>query len=178
LLSTNTLVQRVLCLHNRFLLLLTMVQFGHYMYQHRPGLTTWAVPNDPPPENTDPGPHPPESTITYDDASWEDVQLPHDGFVGRPPSLRLPPMSPCLLAQSTNPPHSLTPRSAHTSFPLSASSGSIFRRLPALMAVLAGRPSRGTYCGTASRSLSRLTGRGRNSGSISKVSDPSVVQPP
>jgi hypothetical protein len=44
------------------------------------------IPVPGPPANPQPGPNPPEAQITYDDSSWEDVQLPHDGLIKQAPS--------------------------------------------------------------------------------------------
>lgn len=51
-------------------------------WKHRPGLHDWADPTQPPPENPDPGPNPAEAAPSYDDKSWENVGLPHDGLIG------------------------------------------------------------------------------------------------
>lgn len=57
-----------------------------YGWKHRTGLTDWAMPNDLPPTDTDPGPSPKESSPDYDDSGWWDVQLPHDGLIVNAPS--------------------------------------------------------------------------------------------
>ncbi len=55
-------------------------------WKHRTGLTDWAMPNDLPPLDTDPGLSPKESDPMYDDSDWLDVQLPHDGLIVNAPS--------------------------------------------------------------------------------------------
>ncbi|CAB9511983.1 galactosidase BoGH2A [Seminavis robusta] len=55
-------------------------------WKHRTGLTAPAKWDDPPPEQTDPGLHPPEAAPDHDDSSWTKVQLPHDGLIVNPPS--------------------------------------------------------------------------------------------
>jgi beta-galactosidase len=57
-----------------------------YGWKHRTGLTDWAMPNDLPPVNTDPGVNPKEASPEYDDSGWWDVQLPHDGLIVNSPS--------------------------------------------------------------------------------------------
>lgn len=56
-------------------------------WKHRTGLHTWAKPDDRPPANPDPGDKPAEAAIKYNDSSWIDVQLPHDGLIATAPSL-------------------------------------------------------------------------------------------
>ena len=55
-------------------------------WKHRTGLTKTADPNAPPPKNPLPGLTPPESSQTYDDSEWMNVQLPHDGLIATAPS--------------------------------------------------------------------------------------------
>lgn len=57
-----------------------------YGWKHRTGLTDWAMPNDLPSSNTDPGLNPKEADPDYDDSDWLDVQLPHDGLIVNAPS--------------------------------------------------------------------------------------------
>jgi beta-galactosidase len=57
-----------------------------YGWKHRTGLTDWAMPNDLPPTDTDPGVNPKEASLDYDDSGWWDVQLPHDGLIVNAPS--------------------------------------------------------------------------------------------
>ena len=54
-------------------------------WKHRTGLNQTADPYAPPPVNTDPGLHPPEVSPSYDDKSWQNVQLPHDGLIAVAP---------------------------------------------------------------------------------------------
>ncbi|KAL1520787.1 hypothetical protein AB1Y20_022351 [Prymnesium parvum] len=56
-------------------------------WKHRPGLHSWAAPDDPPPADPLPSAHPAEAAPSYDDEGWLDVQLPHDALVGAAPSL-------------------------------------------------------------------------------------------
>jgi beta-galactosidase len=63
-----------------------IIPFDHG-WKHRTGLHDWALPNElPPPNNTDPGVHPPEADPSFDDSDWWTVQLPHDGLIRNPPS--------------------------------------------------------------------------------------------
>mmetsp|Transcript_65383 Transcript_65383/g.120535 ORF Transcript_65383/g.120535 Transcript_65383/m.120535 type:complete len:905 (-) Transcript_65383:261-2975(-) len=55
-------------------------------WKHRTGLHEWAKPDDPPPAHPDPGPHPAEAQVDYDQADWAAIQLPHDGLIGAAPS--------------------------------------------------------------------------------------------
>ena len=57
-------------------------------WKHRTGLTEWALPDDLPPNQTDPGIHPPEAAKEYDVSSWKDIQLPHDGLIATSPSMK------------------------------------------------------------------------------------------
>ena len=62
-------------------------------WQHRPGLSSWAGPDDRPPTwnaiysylatNDN---HPAEATVGYNDSDWLNVQLPHDGLIAAAPS--------------------------------------------------------------------------------------------
>ena len=58
-----------------------------FQWKHTTGLTEHPAPVDAqPPNATDPGDAPKESTIAYDDSAWLDVSLPHDGLVRAAPS--------------------------------------------------------------------------------------------
>jgi hypothetical protein len=56
-------------------------------WKHTSGLSVHPEPyGTEPPENPNPGDTPPESASSYDDSSWEDVQLPHDGLIASAPT--------------------------------------------------------------------------------------------
>lgn len=55
------------------------------------GLRSTIVPPDDPPFEPNPGPNPPEAQTSYDDSSWDRVQVPHDGLVGQAPNQALCP---------------------------------------------------------------------------------------
>lgn len=57
-------------------------------WKHRTGLHDWAAPDARPPKNPDPGSAPAEAQPVYDDSTWADVQLPHDGLIANRASLR------------------------------------------------------------------------------------------
>jgi len=55
-------------------------------WKHRTGLTAKAGKDDQPPQNPNPGLHPPEAGASYKDTEWETVFLPHDGLIAAAPS--------------------------------------------------------------------------------------------
>lgn len=58
----------------------------NFGWKFRTGLKDWAVPDEVPPKDVDPGLHPPESMVGYNTSTWQSVQLPHDGLIGNSPS--------------------------------------------------------------------------------------------
>ncbi len=64
-------------------------------WRHRTGLTRWALPDEEPPEDVNPGLFPPESAMEYNDSSWILVTLPHDGLIASAPSEKACPDDGC-----------------------------------------------------------------------------------
>jgi len=57
-----------------------------YGWKHRTGLHHAVVTPTEPPVNPDPGPRPAEASPSFDDSSWQSIQLPHDALIPAKPS--------------------------------------------------------------------------------------------